>query len=358
MADLLDTAPLLPAAPVISGVRSAVGSVQGNMDAAALDDVFGVVTQLTSTDFRFEAPGALFAFSGTGLTYDLNGVLTGGTIGAMTLNLARGPFAMQIALSPSVTRTTDALGGDSAQVLIRQAFSAADAVDGGTAADLIRGYGGADLIAGGGGADSLFGGQGDDVIYGYAAPGVVSTAAPGPTYLRGDEGADYVLGGPAFDDINGNMGDDTAAGGAGDDWVVGGKDQDLLFGDAGDDLVYGNLGNDTCAGGDGADVVRGGQGNDVLYGGAGADFVSGDRGDDTISGGAGADVFHGSQDAGLDRVTDFSAAEGDRVQLDPGTTYAVSQVGADTVIDMGAGHRMVLVGVQLSSLPPGWIFGA
>ena len=45
------------------------------------------------------------------------------------------------------------------------------------------------------------------------------------------------------------------------------------------------------------------------------------------------------------------------MQLDPGTPFSVSQVGADTVIDLGGGDKMTLVGVQLSSLPPGWIFG-
>jgi len=30
-------------------------------------------------------------------------------------------------------------------------------------------------------------------------------------------------------------------------------------------------------------------------------------------------------------------------------------VGSDTVIDLGAGDRMVLVGVTASSLPAGWI---
>ena len=44
--------------------------------------------------------------------------------------------------------------------------------------------------------------------------------------------------------------------------------------------------------------------------------------------------------------------------LDPGTTYTVGQVGADTVIDMGGGNQMILVGVQFSTLTPGWIFGA
>ncbi|MBS0333356.1 MAG: hypothetical protein JSS35_11355, partial [Proteobacteria bacterium] len=79
---------------------------------------------------------------------------------------------------------------------------------------------------------------------------------------------------------------------------------------------------------------------------------------DTETGGAGADNFHTSQDAGVDRVLDVHQSEGDRVQLDPGTHYTVSQVGADTVIDMGGGNQMILVGVQVSSLKDGWIFGA
>jgi serralysin len=36
----------------------------------------------------------------------------------------------------------------------------------------------------------------------------------------------------------------------------------------------------------------------------------------------------------------------------------VSQAGADTVIQIGGGAQLVLTGVQLSSLPDGWIFGA
>jgi len=174
--------------------------------------------------------------------------------------------------------------------------------------------------------------------------------------LSGGSGADTETGGVAFDNLQGNQGNDSLSGGAGDDFVVGGKDDDVQLGDAGNDVVWGNLGNDTLDGGDGADQVRGGQGDDSVSGGAGNDFVSGDRGNDTVSGGAGADLFHGSQDAGIDRVLDFHLAEGDRVMLDPGTTYMVSQVGADTVIDMGGGNQMILVGVQSSTLTGGWIF--
>ncbi len=208
------------------------------------------------------------------------------------------------------------------------------------------GRGGDDAVIGGAGNDTLNGGTGNDLVIG----------GDGQNYLRGDDGDDFIQGGAGFDDINGNMGNDTAHGDLGDDWVVGGKDQDALFGDAGNDIVWGNLGNDTCDGGDGNDQVRGGQGDDSVSGGAGNDYVSGDRGNDTISGGAGADLFHGSQDAGIDRVIDFHVSEGDRVMLDPGTTYTVSQQGADTVIDMGGGNQMILVGVQMSTLPNGWIF--
>ncbi|WP_308238081.1 M10 family metallopeptidase C-terminal domain-containing protein [Phenylobacterium sp. J367] len=204
---------------------------------------------------------------------------------------------------------------------------------------------GPDQINGNAQANALYGGASADTIQGFS----------GQDYLRGDDGADSISGGADFDDINGNMGDDTAAGGAGDDWVVGGKDQDRLFGDEGGDIVYGNLGDDALFGGAGADLMRGGQGNDVLEGGEGDDWLSGDRGDDTITGGAGADIFHGSQDAGLDRILDFAYAAGDRVVLDPGTAFNLLQQGADAVLDFGAGHRMVLVGVQLTDLGGDWL---
>ena len=140
--------------------------------------------------------------------------------------------------------------------------------------------------------------------------------------------------------------------------MVGGQANDILFGQAGSDLVYGNLGDDSCVGGVADDIIRGGQGNDLLWGEHGEDFLSGDRGSDTITGGVGADTFHTHAEAGLDRVTDFNAAEGDRVQLLQGTTYTLRQEGADVIIDMGSGGMMVLVGVNLASLPNGWIFGA
>jgi Ca2+-binding RTX toxin-like protein len=238
------------------------------------------------------------------------------------------------------------LGGPGAETL--SASAAFEAVDGGDGADSLAGDAAVNRLSGGAGADVVMAGGGNDTV----------SDIGGTNYLRGDEGDDSISGGSGFDDSNGNMGADTIHGNGGDDFSVGGKDNDVLFGDDGDDIVWGNLGADTCDGGNGADQVRGGQGDDVIFGGSGNDFVSGDRGNDTVVGGTGADLFHGSQDAGIDRVLDFRLAEGDRVQLDPGTTFTLIQSGADTVIDMGGGNQMILVGVTLSSLTPGWIFGS
>ena len=203
-------------------------------------------------------------------------------------------------------------------------------------------------------ANTLKGAFGDDTISGQTGNDTIADTG-GSNYLRGDDGNDQITGGTGFDDINGNAGDDTLRGGGGGDWVVGGKDNDIVAGEDGDDIVYGNLGNDTCDGGDGNDIVRGGQGDDQVKGNAGDDYVSGDKGNDTLIGGAGADTFHSFGNAGLDRVTDFNRSQGDRVLLDLGTTYSVSQVGADTVIDMTGGGQMILVGVSMASLTGAWL---
>jgi hypothetical protein len=255
-----------------------------------------------------------------------------------------------------------AVGGFSiaagAQIEAATGGSGNDLLVGNALANALSGNGGRDDLYGGSGDDTLDGGAGDDQAFGGLGADTISDSGGGTNYLRGDEGDDSIVGGTGFDDINGNQGNDTAISGGGDDWVVGGKDNDSLTGSAGQNLVYGNIGNDTCEGGDGNDIVRGGQDGDIVRGGNGDDFVSGDKGDDTMTGGAGADMFHTFGDAGIDRVLDFNLAEGDRVQLDPGTQFMVSQSGADTVISMTGGAQMVLVGVSMSTLTGNWIFGA
>ena len=236
------------------------------------------------------------------------------------------------------------VGGYRGNVAIARGTDIEDAVSG-SGNDSLTGNTLANHLSSGAGADTVFGGDGGDTL----------SEASGSNYLRGDAGDDSVSGGSGFDDINGNMGADTLRGNDGEDWVVGGKDNDLLFGDAAFDIVYGNLGADTVNGGAGSDWVRGGQGDDSVQGGAGDDWVWGDRGNDTISGGAGADLFYSSAGAGIDRIADFSFAEGDRLKLEGAPSRSVSQVGADVVVDMGNGDQVILVGVSLASLGSGWI---
>jgi len=87
----------------------------------------------------------------------------------------------------------------------------------------------------------------------------------------------------------------------------------VLKGGDGNDVLWGNAGNDTLYGGNGSDNIDGGAGNDKLYGGAGSD---------TMTGGVGADTFYYTSvtDSGIgagnrDIITDFNAAEGDRLDL-------------------------------------------
>ena len=212
----------------------------------------------------------------------------------------------------------------------------------------ITGDGTGEVLHGAIGADRLLGEGGSDTISGY----------DGQDFIRGGEGDDLLMGGKDFDDLHGNQGNDTVRGGQGDDWVVGGQGHDLLFGDLGADLVFGNMGADTCEGGAGNDTIRGGQDGDLIFGGDGDDWISGDLGDDTLSGGAGADTFNIFAGAGVDRVMDFSAAQGDRIRIEGGvTTYTVVQQGSDAVVTVGDA-QMILVGVQASTLPAGSIFVA
>ena len=196
------------------------------------------------------------------------------------------------------------------------------------------------------GAGQPIGTAGDDTL----------TGGSGPNYIRGEGGNDLIHGGPGFDDINGNQGNDTIDGGSGGgDWLVGGQGDDLIVGHGGGEVIYGNLGADTLTGSGDGDVVRGGQGNDSIVAGGGSEWLSGDRGDDVERAGVGADTFHTFDQAGIDRVLGFKPGV-DHVQLDPGTHYTLSQMGADTVIDMGGGNEMILEGVQMAGLPTGWIF--
>jgi serralysin len=327
-----DFGPLYSAAPLLDDIAAVQLEYGANMATRTGDTVYGFNSNTgepwNSITGAFSK--AVFAVwdAGGNDTLDFSGYGQNATI-----DLRAGFFS--------------SVGGLIGNVSIAEGVSIENAV-GGSGSDSITGNAANNSIQGGGGGDVIMAGAGADTI----------TDTSGVNYLRGEDGDDSISGGSGFDDANGNMGNDTIHGNGGDDYSVGGKNDDLLFGDDGNDIVWGNLGNDTCDGGNGDDQCRGGQGDDSVSGGAGNDFISGDRGNDTVSGGTGADLFHTFSGAGIDKVLDFHLSEGDRVQLDPGTAFTVIQQGSDTVIDMGNGDQMILVGVQMSTLTPGWIFGA
>jgi Ca2+-binding RTX toxin-like protein len=318
----------------------------------------GQVTAAGPTSFVVSTGLEQDQFFGAGFAYGGNGFPVTGVIATLVDSLA-GQLDFRLdGLNLAVSDLNTWVAMDASEAAKAVLFAGDDLINGSDANDLLRGYAGGDTINGNGAADTIDGGDGNNIIHGGNGDDVIVVTG-GSNYLRGDDGDDSILGAAAFDDINGNKGNDTLDGGpGGDDWLVGGQGDDMIIAEHGSNLVYGNLGNDTLQAGDGLDILRGGQGDDSIIGGAGNDFISGDRGNDTESGGPGADIFHGSQDAGVDKVLDFGLAQGDRVMLDPGTTYRLEQVGSDTVIDMGGGNQMILVGVQLATLTPGWIFGA
>jgi len=222
--------------------------------------------------------------------------------------------------------------------------------------DILNGNGGDDVLRGGQGADELAGRDngtalGDTATYTDSSVGIVADlatglgsggAAQGDTYIEvenidGSQGADTLVGNTGGNNLRGVGGDDVLRGGAGADTLDGGAGTDTASyytgsagvsvslatgsgsnGEAQDDSLTGieNLsgsqGNDSLAGNSGANVLQGWNGDDVL---TGAD------GKDTLTGGAGADRFaygtaaQSAVGANADRITDFSHAQGDKIDL-------------------------------------------
>lgn len=100
-------------------------------------------------------------------------------------------------------------------------------------------------------------------------------------------------------------------GGDGAQEVVGNAGSDILYGNGGMDRLSGRGGDDTLYGGQQDDTLIAGDGDDRLFGNLGNDVLSGGAGDDVFEGGGGADLF--IVGPGQDTITDFSAAEGDRL---------------------------------------------
>lgn len=146
---------------------------------------------------------------------------------------------------------------------------------------------------------------------------------------------------------NGGAGNDDMTGAGGDDIVRGASGNDVLRGGAGDDRLFGNNGNDILYGGEGRDRLDGGAGNDRLVGGIGREVMSGGTGADTFAF-TPADVANDQQliDA---RITDFSKAEGDRIDLSAidaiggGANDAFTYIGTDAFHGIAGELRIAVI---------------
>jgi Ca2+-binding RTX toxin-like protein len=126
-------------------------------------------------------------------------------------------------------------------------------------------------------------------------------------FIFGDAGSDFIQGGGGADSLDGGIGNDSIFGDGGNDSIFGFDGNDFLVGGNGNDFLFGENGNDELLGDNGSDELFGGNGNDRLIGG---------NGSDTLTGNAGADKFvFNSLAEGIDAITDFSFAQGDKIEV-------------------------------------------
>jgi Ca2+-binding RTX toxin-like protein len=217
-----------------------------------------------------------------------------------------------------------------------------------------------DLIIGNSFSDTIKSGNGSDIIFGKLAD----------DFLFGESGNDFIYGNHGLDTISGGLGDDVLYGGQNSGALSGGvgtagdgilKQRDgieFLSGNEGNDVIYGNYGSDLLYGGTGNDALFGGQDIDGLFGGAGADTLNGNRGDDILVGGSGADVFV-LAGTGANLVTDFSGAEGDRIDATSLSDVIISTTSSGNALLVSgsnlSGVSIELLGVSMSQFDTAWI---
>ena len=169
----------------------------------------------------------------------------------------------------------------------------------------------------------LFGGKGNDTLDG----------GTGNDYLDAGEGDDVIIFDVTDTHRDGGTGNDTldASGNVNDAGTAVAVTVDLSSADAaptnsgeaeaadlvrGIENVIGSGADDSLTGSMHANMLMGGVGVDDIDGGMGNDTIVGGMGnDDSLAGGGGADTFIFAIGDGEDVITDFSANEGDKIDL-------------------------------------------
>ncbi len=254
-----------------------------------------------------------------------------------------------------------------------QGGSDKDILEGSNGNDTLEGGGQNDILLGGVGADHLDGGggSGDIISYQGSASGVVINFNAG-TAAGGDAAGDTFInvenirGSAHADWLRGDANDNDLLGGGGDDSLYGSAGNDTLRGGGANDELRGEAGNDSLLGGNGDDSLAGGSDNDTLRGAKGADTLNGGDGDDVLTGSGQNDTFVFNNGFGNDVITDFSAANGEDIDLSGVSaitdftdliTNHLSNNGGFAQIDVFA-NSILLQGVAFASVGNGLAYSA
>jgi hypothetical protein len=338
----------------------------------------GVAGVVTLTNFE-NLTGSAFADTLTG--DGANNVIDGGG-GADTLDGRAGVNTVSFASAGrGVTVSLGLQGAAQATGAGSVTLTNFQNLTGSAFADTLTGDSGDNLISGGGGADTLDGGAGVNTVS-------FASAGGGVTVSLGLQGAAQATGAGSvtltnFQNLTGSAFADTLTGDSGDNLIAGGGGNDVLDGGGGVNTVsyawaqsgvtvglavHGpqatGVGTDTLShfqnltGSASADTLTGDAGANVIVGGGGNDTIKGGGGADTLTGGAGADIFVVDLgQTGASVIRDFSAAQGDKLDLRAfallhglaGLAGHIAQSGADAVITLDTG-TVTLSGVTASSL--------
>jgi hypothetical protein len=255
--------------------------------------------------------------------------------GTLTAPIYGGAGAESITSTPLAGTTAHLYGGNG----FADPNDAGDtiSISGGGAAD-VYGNGGDDIIVfTATGVANVFGGVGDDRITVTNDTGNTVTGGPGAdTITITGNGSNLVVGGIAINDPN--DGADTIR--------ITGNGSNIVYANGGDDrIVIAGSGNNTVYGGVGNDTITGGSGNDVIVGGPGANVYTG---------GGGADQFVHAAGA-QDIVTDFSFAQGDRLDL-AGQAYTLTTTSdGNAALLFSNSGVIVLQGVTEAAFQSGFV---
>ncbi|MBC6981701.1 calcium-binding protein [Caulobacter sp. 17J80-11] len=333
---------------------------------------FSVAEDRIQTDLSYtlsqQGADTLVSFAGGGSVVLRN--VTASSLGGANFTAVPASTAPTPHPEVGITGTSgaDSLAGTSLADTMR-GLDGADFLQGGGGYDFLEGGAGNDILVGGAGNDTLFGGSGADIFV-YAADYSDDTIldfnpASGDrlqlvgaqSFTAYQDGADvkvvpYFPGIPATIILkNVNLAQVqagisiVASGPSAPPATVPGPPAGLPRPDeptvpAADAPqaapIVGGAGADTLTGGAGRDLISGGAGNDTLVGGAGVDRLWGGAGADVFVFRPGDSVAAYQYGALADIIYDFSAAEGDVIQLEGVAFGGVNQYGDDVLVQFYA----------------------